>query len=261
MRKLFWETYLPMYAPEMGGGGGTGTVVNNNQNGKQQNPGENGSGSGENSLELSDNPWDTDEDESSAQRENQGQNQNNNNNQNNNPAPQKTSQEKIKEMLDGLDFGIGDFDIEALVEKKDKTGLEAALKAIGQKAYMQAVSHTIKYTDNKIASAVDTAVQKATAGMRGNNAMEKMKDALPFARDKSIAPVAENVFANFMKKTGNNFEKAVEKTKAYFEKTSQAFAKATNQSILPKGKSGSGSGGSDLGSDTDWEDFLGVIDE
>lgn len=238
----FWQMHNRVrFASDGSMAAGAGSQqTQNNQNAGNQNSGGNQNSQqnkqGQNNGEVSWNPWQPASSETAGGNQNgqgnQNNSQNNQNNQNNGQHPNIS--EAFKRHIEGLDFSPGNIDLDKILNEKDVTGLQNAMKEVGAKAYQHALQDAHKMMKPAIERAVKAAVAEATGTMRSEGAIGKMHAELKFTQHDMIKPVAESVFARAMQQNGNNEADAIKKVRAYFENSTKGIADDLGLEVSPK---------------------------
>lgn len=95
-----------------------------------------------------------------------------------------------------------------------------------QQAYLQAIQSSQRLfnsmLDQRLPKAVEEAVGKSKSFFQGDQLRTFLKANIPLASDPALGPIAETVFRQFMVK-GADKEKALELTKAYFDRVRSAM--------------------------------------
>lgn len=137
---------------------------------------------------------------------------------------QQTQVDPQKQMTDYLakvgltPVTIDDADKEK-IQAGDFTPLLDKLNAQIVQAHVKALSGAKELSDRAIADASKNVKDQAIAHMLGQQNLAAMHQALPFTKDKAIAPVAQSVMQKFLDR-GFNTEKAVKGVEAYFQNIS-----------------------------------------
>ena len=207
----------------------------NDQNANDQNDQNNqqDQNNDQNNIENFDDLWQDPKDENNQTQ--QTNNQQNTNDQTNQTSPN----DRFDEHVNSLDFAadINATELAEQLQNGDFTGLNAAMESVARKTYKSTIFDMNKLIESRVSSAVDEAVQKTTGQVNRNMAVNKMRDALPFASKPSVAPIAEAVFSRFMQR-GDDTEKAIENTRNFFAETNKLSAKDVGQITAPKPKPG-----------------------
>lgn len=93
-------------------------------------------------------------------------------------------------------------------------------------AHLKAMSGSKTMIDNAVKEAVQQAMAGANSTFEGRINLQALHNALPFTKDKAIDPVAQSVMQKFLKR-GMSTEDAIDGTRRYFAKVSDAYAGST----------------------------------
>lgn len=152
-----------------------------------------------------------------------------------------TNQEVFDDHIKSLDL-MGGVDLEKITADLNNGSIESLNSAFGTLAknvYTKALVNTNKIMDQKIAKAVEQAVEQSKTSFGSDFAMQQMNSQLPFTAKPAIAPMAKQVLEQLIKK-GKSTEEAIKGVKDYFQQTASVFAKESGMVIAPKNRPGSG---------------------
>jgi len=180
-------------------------------------------------------------------------------------APAQTPDAVFNDHFNSLQIGAG-FDMQGLADDIREGGVEQLnnfANVLAKDVYKAAMVQSNKLMANKVQEAVDLAVNKSSGEFNASMATRELNGALPFTSEPEIKPIADAIFARFVK-NGSTVKESINKTKEYFEHT---FKVARKQLEIqpPNAKPGSGGfGGSsnnfvdeDEDNLPDWLDILG----
>lgn len=187
----------------------------NNQNNSNNNDGNKNDGGIDDNL--IDNIWDKIENKGDNQNNNNQNNQNNNNNNNQNQG-EADPQKRLNTYLEGV--GLTPF----VLTEEEKTAASggdfAPILAKVQQQIVQAHVKALSGSETMIQSAVAKAMKEAQTGATqtflGQMNLQKMNEALPYTKDKSIAPVAATVMQRFLDRKMST-EDCIKGVDAYFK--------------------------------------------
>lgn len=263
----FLYNKMKMMADTGTGSGGTGTAggqqtgtqgtEQNGQAGQQQarKPDENNS----DGFDLDAvNIWDQPKD----QNQNRGNSGNNNNNNNNNNGGQQQQTGGFDNYINSLnfDFAMPQDDLAKFVQSGDVSGMAKAMAAHGRQVYKQALTDSVKLSQNMVEAAVQKAIKGAGMNYQTDKSIGYLEAQMPIAKNPNVAPIAQSILGTFMKK-GMKLEEAVESTKKVF---GAIRSKANTDFGLPPRSSNSSNRGrntveaDDDESGIDWAEFAGL---
>lgn len=129
-----------------------------------------------------------------------------------------------KQVADHLDkLGLGTFkmseqDLEGF-KSGDPAVIQASMDQLNariQNGYLKAVSAANQLITKQVEKAVADAVGQSQKLIINDKARTALFEALPWAKDPAIAPVAETVMRKFMEKPGATIEQAAKLTAQYY---------------------------------------------
>lgn len=217
---------------------------NNDQNNKN----DDGNDDGINDEDI-DTIW---EDVKKKKGEDDNDNNNNNNNNNNNQQPPDP-----KKQIDDYLVTIG---LEPLVvtdaekEEMKQGNFDNVFAKMNDKirtAHLKAMSGSKTMIDNAVKEAVQQAMAGANSTFEGRINLQALHNALPFTKDKAIDPVAQSVMQKFLKR-GMSTEDAIDGTRRYFAKVSDAYAGSTVNKNRNTGFGGRGPSAEDTAPEGGW---------
>jgi hypothetical protein len=139
---------------------------------------------------------------------------------------QRTPQEIFREHVSGLGLGRG-ADLKGAFEAAqngDFSKFEAVMQGISEGIYTAAITNANTIFNSKLSKAVDEAVSKATGNVKASGAVSKMNEQLPFTKNPALAPVANAVLGQLLKK-GADVSDAVEQVGKFFKEMHNISAK------------------------------------
>lgn len=218
---------------------------NNNQNNDNNNNNDTNNNDGGIDDNLIDNIWDK------IENKIDGNNQNNQNNQQQNNQQQQGEQDPQKRLntyLEGV--GLTPFVLTDEEKTAATSGDFGPVLAKVQQQIVQAHVKALAGSETMIQSAVAKAMKEAqtgaTATFLGQMNLQKMNEALPYTKDKSIAPVASTVMQKFLDRKMST-EDAIKGVDAYFKN----IGSRVSESSVNKNKNGNFSSGNNQRNDMD----------
>ena len=183
-------------------------------------------------------------------------------------AKSPTNQEVFDEHISSLNL-LKDVSLEKIttdLNAGSTESLEKAFKSLASNVYSSALINTNKIMDQKIAKAVEQAVEQSKTSFGSDFALQQMNSQLPFTAKSAIAPMAKQVLEQFIKK-GKSTEEAIAGVKDYFKQTASIFAKEAGLVIAPKNRPGGGrfsetplpNASTDNGDEDPLPDFLKIL--
>ena len=176
--------------------------------------------------------------------------------------PGPTSAEKFQEQLKGMDFTQG-LDFQGAADKMregDMTGMSAVMNSMGQQVFQKAVMLTSEYTKQQVEKGVAEALQKSKGHFSADLAERELHDKFPAAKDPTIAPVANGVFARYLER-GQTVEEAIKNTEQYFANMANKFNPPNRQGRPGTGGFNEGGGNSPFTSPEDETDFFAALSQ
>ena len=138
--------------------------------------------------------------------------------------PVVDSSKAFQEHLATMDFTQG-LDMQAAADKMregDMTGMQGVMNDMGRQVFQQAVMLTSEFTKQQVERGVAEALQKSKGSFSADLAQRELQDRFPAAKDPTIAPVANGVFARFLER-GQTVEEAIKNTENYFANMANKF--------------------------------------
>lgn len=155
------------------------------------------------------------------------------------PAVQQaTPMEAVQTILDAVTFD----DVltpEVMTEMTDGNleGFNKAVAASGRNAVKQSLMLSARMM-NEISERLTTKMEtRFNELLSADKANTDLNDALPFAKDPAIQPIARGIFAQAMNKTNGDKAKALEMTKRFFTNITNVTADDLDLGVAPRGES------------------------
>lgn len=239
----------PVFDMENGSGGGAPGAGNvpPNPNGNNGNQGNNNSGFNFDA----DNIW------SEPASNNQS-----NSNQRQQPASPPNGQASdqmanFNQYVNGLNFGKM-FDGQAFqqaIQTGDYNSINEAMTKSMQGVYRQAVMDVTKMLDSTVNTAVEKAVGQSKNFFQTENYRKELQQAIPIANNPNVAPVAEAIYGQMIKKHNGDSKKAVEATKQFFGALTSQSHEKFGFDKPPAGMPSSRRGGGNVSFGDDGQEF------
>lgn len=191
-----------------GAGGGNG---GNGDGGQQQQQQQQQQSSGNNSDDISidsfGSMWDTPDTKTTTQQQPNQQ--------------QPNANDAFANHMKGIDFtnGVDLSTVQADLQEGNMDSMQAAMSQVAQNSYKAAMTNMNQVVNDRVTKAVEQAVAQSSQNLDGREAINSLNTALPFTKEKAIAPLANKVFQQFARAEGATVQSAIKKTKEYFAQT------------------------------------------
>jgi len=155
-------------------------------------------------------------------------------------ATQESPIAQFQKFVATMDFGsVMTPDIQSELQNGDFTNFNASMNKTMQKVVEQTVMLTAKMIDHAGQTTKKDVSQLVTGHISSNDAKRALFAAIPAARDKAIAPIAEGVMAQALRRTKGNVDQAVDMTKKYLAAMAKATSSSLGITVVPQGEPGS----------------------
>ena len=184
------------------------------------------------------------------------------------PAPAKptataaaTPEEIFNNHVAGIDFtaGINVSDMQTAMQNQDSETFNKGLRSIGEAAYRQAMIDTNKVLNSRLDTVKDEINQNVSTATATDKAVSQLNSALPYTGEPMYKPVADEVFARYLKQPKMTVEKAIELTGEYFQKFSADVSKLNPKAPSPRSGGGFGEINEETGGDWDGQDWMSFL--
>lgn len=127
------------------------------------------------------------------------------------------------------------------IQQGDPVALQEYIGGIGQQIYKQAMLDATRLFSGMQGRIVDDAVNKASTLYGRDKAVTALQSQIPIAKNPNIAPIAQGVFAQFMK-SGASQEQAIENTRQFLASMGNVDHKQLGMNSPPRSSNGQGRG-------------------
>lgn len=176
--------------------------------------------------------------------------------------PAANSAKAFQEHMATMDFTQG-LDFQAAADKMrdgDMTGMQGVMNDMGRQVFQQAVMLTSEFTKQQVEQGVAEALQKSKGSFGADLAQRELQDKFPAAKDPTIAPVANGVFARYLER-GQTVEEAIKNTENYFANMANKFNPPNRQARPGQGGFNKGEANSPFDDQQDETDFFAALSQ
>ncbi len=152
-------------------------------------------------------------------------------------SQQRTPQEIFDEHITSQNF-LKDIDLEKITSELtagNTDSLKASFTNLARNVYTSALTNMNTVMDKKIEAGIKKAVEEAKGNIGEDFAVQSMQRKFPFTMKPAIAPIADQVLKQLIKK-GKSVDEAIDGVNQYFRQTAQLYAK----DLPPQSRPGSG---------------------
>lgn len=168
----------------------------------------------------------------------------------------------FQEHMATMDFTQG-LDFQAAADKMrdgDMTGMQGVMNDMGRQVFQQAVMLTSEFTKQQVDQGVAEALQKSKGSFSADLAQRELQERFPAAKDPTIAPVANGVFARYLER-GQTVEEAIKNTENYFANMANKFNPPNRQLRPGQGGFNKGDTNSPFDDQQDETDFFAALSQ